>query len=83
MKKSVIICILGMHRSGTSLLTRVLNLMGVYLGPDAHLLQPLAENPKGFWEHKEIWKLNEDILWRLGGSWHNPPRIVSGLGKCC
>ena len=78
MKKSVIICILGMHRSGTSLLTRILNLMGVYLGPDAHLLQPLAENPKGFWEHEEIWKLNEDILWRLGGSWHNPPELSPG-----
>ena len=32
-----IICVLGMHRSGTSVATRLMNLLGVYLGAEEHL----------------------------------------------
>lgn len=73
MAESKVICVLGMHRSGTSLLTRLLNLLGVYLGPEDHLLKPGTSNPKGFWEHEHIARLNEEILSRLGGSWFEPP----------
>jgi len=31
-RKSRAICILGMHRSGTSAITRAVNLLGAYLG---------------------------------------------------
>ena len=31
------ICIAGMHRSGTSMITRLLNLCGLYLGPKTEL----------------------------------------------
>jgi len=47
--KQDVICILGMHRSGTSLLTRVLNLLGVELGAgDVFTMEPAADNPKGY-----------------------------------
>jgi hypothetical protein len=78
MKGATIVCILGMHRSGTSVLARLLNLLGVYLGPDEHLMQPGSDNPKGFWEHKEIQKLDDEILAMLGGSWHQPPDFPEG-----
>ena len=73
MRHQQIICVLGMHRSGTSLVSRILNLLGVYLGPDAHIMQPGPDNPKGYWEHWMITALNDEILARLGGSWHEPP----------
>jgi GT2 family glycosyltransferase/glycosyltransferase involved in cell wall biosynthesis len=68
-----IICVLGMHRSGTSVATRLMNLLGVYLGAEEHLMGPHPDNPKGYWEYQPILDLNEEILGRLGGNWHEPP----------
>jgi len=73
-----VVCVLGMHRSGTSLVTRILNLLGVDLGPDERLLEPGPDNPLGFWEHEEIVELNDKILGLLGGSWHEPPAFEPG-----
>jgi hypothetical protein len=74
-----IICVLGMHRSGTSLLARILNLIGVDLGPDNVLTtEPVADNPKGYWEHHEITAISDAILKRHGGSWDEPPPLPPG-----
>lgn len=74
-----IICILGMHRSGTSLLTRILNLIGVDLGSAEVLTtEPVADNPKGYWEHNEITSISDAILKRYGGSWDDPPLLPPG-----
>jgi hypothetical protein len=81
MANKQIICILGMHRSGTSLITRLVNLLGVSLGPDEHLMKPLPDNPKGFWENRPLTLLNEEILSRLGGVWYQPPEFYSGWEK--
>jgi len=77
MNHPTVICLLGMHRSGTSLMARVLNLLGVSLGPPEYLIKPGAANPKGFWEHKPIVKINEKILSALGGSWQHVPSYAS------
>lgn len=71
------VCVLGMHRSGTSLLTKILNLVGLYLSPNHLSVQPLADNPKGHWEHLEIVSLNDAILERFGGTWDEPPLLPS------
>lgn len=73
-----VVCVLGMHRSGTSVVTRVLNLLGVYLGSTPHLFGPRADNPTGFWEHAHLVAVNEEILARCGGSWHEPPALAVG-----
>ena len=78
MTESTIVCILGMHRSGTSVLSRLLNILGVYLGKEDSLAQPMACNPKGFWEHTVLQEINEKILAKAGGSWHTPPNLPSG-----
>ncbi len=70
---ATVICILGMHRSGTSLVTRVSNLIGMYVGPENRLVRPAADNPKGFWEHGGFLRINERILQHCGGSWRNVP----------
>jgi hypothetical protein len=60
MDKKRALIILGMHRSGTSALTGVLNLMGVSLGKE--LLQPQFDNPKGYFENREMTLFNEKVL---------------------
>lgn len=63
-----VILVAGMHRSGTSALTRVLSLLGADL-PD-NLMKPVADvNPSGFWESLDVVALNDDTLESLGSSW--------------
>lgn len=66
-KKKQIVVVLGMHRSGTSALTKSLELLGVGLGNT--LLPAAAENPKGFWEDKDCLAINEEILTDNGIRW--------------
>jgi CDP-glycerol glycerophosphotransferase (TagB/SpsB family)/GT2 family glycosyltransferase len=73
-KSAKAICILGMHRSGTSMLTRVLNLTGLSLGSEEGLLEYKDEgNQKGHWENKIVLGINEEILSFFGGTWDRPP----------
>ena len=60
-----VICTLGMHRSGTSLVSRMLNLLGVHLGTDQSLSGTNEDNPKGYWEHHTFALLNDEILARF------------------
>lgn len=73
-----IVCVTGMHRSGTSLVGRVVNLLGVDLGPEDQIMEPKADNPAGFWENTSISALNDDLLAALGGSWNEPPVLADG-----
>lgn len=61
------IFVLGMHRSGTSALTGVLNLLGVNLG--INLLIPTGDNEKGYFENRNILTANEKILKTLDSAW--------------
>jgi len=64
------ILVLGMHRSGTSALTRLLNLHGATL-PEA-LIGPAPENQTGHWEPETLVSLNDEILAAAGRSWQDP-----------
>ncbi len=64
--KPIILFVLGMARSGTSALTRVLSLCGAAL--PAGLLGATADNPRGYWEPRAVIHLNEAILRRRGSS---------------
>jgi GT2 family glycosyltransferase/glycosyltransferase involved in cell wall biosynthesis len=68
-----VICIAGAHRSGTSMVTRLLHRCGLELGPESDLMPPQADNPEGFWEHLGFVALNEELLNELGGAWDLPP----------
>lgn len=63
------VCILGMHRSGTSAITRIFNLLGVYLGKEEDLLPANDGNPEGYWEHARIVEVHDELLKALGGRW--------------
>jgi hypothetical protein len=61
------IVVLGMHRSGTSALSGILQLLGFDLGAD--LMGPNEFNPTGYWENQQFVRLNERVLSHLGTSW--------------
>lgn len=63
-----LIVVLGMHRCGTSVITRGLNVLGVDLGEN--LMLPVAgDNPKGYFEDLDINALNIEMLQALGSDW--------------
>lgn len=59
--------VLGMHRSGTSALTRVLNLCGADIG--ARILQEGVGNETGHWEDAIAVELHERLFASFGASW--------------
>lgn len=69
-----LIVVLGMHRSGTSMITSALVSAGAYAGLPEDLLADQDDNPLGFWERKDVVALDDDVLQSTGNSWFNPPR---------
>lgn len=65
--------VIGMHRSGTSALTRLINLHGVTLGSD--LLEAAFDNEAGFWENRKVVEFHERVLAALGSSWDDPREL--------
>jgi hypothetical protein len=67
--KPMAIGILGSGRSGTSMVTRAVQLLGVDLGNSEHLMAPHSMNPKGFWENKKIVNIHERMIKEMNWSW--------------
>lgn len=68
------ILVLGMHRSGTSILSAALVAAGSFIGSD--LFPPSISNPVGFWESREIASTLDSILARTGSSWEDSRRVT-------
>lgn len=67
------ICVLGMHRSGTSCLVGSLQDRGIYLGD---VVTKSTHNAKGNREMVSLRKLNEHVLNHSGGSWNTLPARI-------
>jgi hypothetical protein len=65
--KRRIVVVLGMHRSGTSLLTNVLNVLGVEVGED--LMPGDKANELGYWENKRIFCVQNTLLNFIAKDW--------------
>ncbi|MFQ5353649.1 MAG: sulfotransferase family protein, partial [Thermodesulfobacteriota bacterium] len=78
MKQKKIVCISGMERSGTSMVSRIVNLLGVYLGGEDDLIMETEYNLKGCWENKTLLKISDEILSRFGGDTHEIPDFAEG-----
>jgi hypothetical protein len=61
--------VLGMHRSGTSALTRVLNIFGATL-PRNTMAAGLG-NETGHWEPQKLVDFHDEMLAELDSSWHD------------
>ena len=62
------VLVLGMHRSGTSALTRILSLAGAKL--PVSLMSPSPSNATGFWELVAL-VLHDRLLAELGSAWRD------------
>ena len=60
------VMVVGMHRSGTSAVTRVINLLGVPLGR-ADDIYSAEDNPSGHWESRQLCAVDNLILRVFGG----------------
>ena len=67
--------VLGMHRSGTSVLMGTLRDAGVYIGQV--LGHSIEGNRKGLQEAPAVLYMHENLLGANGGSWHAPPETVT------
>ncbi len=65
------IVVLGMHRSGTSMIAGMLLRMGVMMGDD--LIAADWSNPAGHYEDRAASQINRGILEMAGGSWRDVP----------
>jgi hypothetical protein len=74
------ICVLGMHRSGTSTITRAVNLLGAYLGEEK-LFNSGSDNPKGYWEHPDIHAAQMRLMSRLDREWNTVMPLPEGWHK--
>ena len=63
------VLVLGMHRSGTSALTRVVNLLGCDLPKT--LMAAGAANEMGHWESTAIFGFNDRVLESAGSNWYD------------
>jgi hypothetical protein len=67
------VAIIGMHRSGTSMVAKLLQQAGLHLGNEEDLMPPAEENPEGFYEHLDFVSLNDEVLNAAGAGWDCPP----------
>ena len=69
-----LVVVLGMHRSGTSAITRALQVLHVDLGN--RLMPPNEQiNARGFWEDLDIYDLNVEMLHVLDTEWYQAAPI--------
>src|SRR5262249_1430116 len=72
--------VLGMHRSGSSCLARILHAAGLYMGEelpdDRH-----SSNLFGHWEVAKAVEINDRLLARSGGTWDDPPAQLRADGE--
>ncbi len=72
------VCVAGMHRSGTSMIAKLLHLSGIDFGAKEESLPPSEHNPEGYWERAQFVRVNESLLTTLDGSWYCPPPFPEG-----
>ncbi|WP_292705894.1 glycoside hydrolase family 99-like domain-containing protein [Mesorhizobium sp.] len=65
--KRTCIMVLGMHRSGTSALTRAISLLGAEL--PKNMLGANSSNPAGHWEPARLIELHDQMLTEAGSRW--------------
>ena len=71
--------IVGMHRSGTSCVTGILERNGLHLSGD--LIDPNPFNPEGFWESREVIRINDLTLSRYGYPYMDPEGVVPSFPR--
>jgi hypothetical protein len=66
------VMVLGMHRSGTSVLVRALEALGLWAGREEDFHPATAHDPQGHREHRLVWALDEAALAAVDRAWDEP-----------
>lgn len=66
------VLVIGMHRSGTSAISEALLRAGFSAGMPGQEAEPKFDNPRGFFERKDVVAFNEGLLRALGWPWDAP-----------
>jgi hypothetical protein len=74
---STVLVVIGMHRSGTSALTGMLHHLGVSLGD--RLMAATPDNPRGYWEHRDVVAVHERLMATLGRGWDDIRSLPAGF----
>jgi hypothetical protein len=67
-----LIMVVGMHRSGTSLLMALLDNVGLETGRQIDQIASTENNPTGHWELAAMARLNDAVLEAVGSHWSAP-----------
>lgn len=67
------VVVLGMHRSGTSVATRLLTLAGLQAARGSDDVAGDRWNPDGYFESRSLMDFNDRVLRTLGATWDAPP----------
>ena len=70
-RTALFIC--GMHRSGTSLLARIFNMLGIQL--EDNVIVADQNNSTGYWESATLVDINEELLKLLNSSWFDTSEL--------
>jgi hypothetical protein len=70
-----IILVLGMHRSGTSLVAQLIAKWGAFMGND---LMPADKfNSDGYWEYNPLFHFHEKLLEKTNNKWYAPSEEIN------
>lgn len=77
------VVVLGPYRSGTSLVTQILGMLGVDLGPSEELFEATRYNPAGYFQRPDVTRANTRFIESAGGSLADPgdPRRLFERGE--
>jgi hypothetical protein len=71
------VVVLGMHRSGTSLVSQLTGRLGaVFCRPDDLLCGTEHGRHTSYWESRSLVLFNESLLRAFGGDWAKPPALA-------
>lgn len=72
------VIVLGMHRSGTSAVTGVIDAVGIQASRPEDRMPPRQWNPRGNYESASLSRFDEKLMHHLGGEWQAPPKLGPG-----
>ena len=75
-KRGKNLVVLGMHRSGTSMVSGALVRSGFHAGIEDELMSAAEDNPRGFWERHDAVALNDKLLAEANASWFQPAPVA-------
>ncbi|WOJ93435.1 glycosyltransferase [Congregibacter variabilis] len=76
-----LLTVVGMHRSGTSLVAHACAEAGIGAGPADELLSAQPDNPEGFYENRRLVEINDSLIAKADAAWYSPALEISASAE--